>query len=172
MSISISHIPSWFPSTSSHTSIAQLIPQQQCSFVSYRWSPDRHSEGHITLSNLTLKSTNDWSLKHHAIYSFMHTKLSEMPSTPCTSTCKWTPGPHDLGCIIIPSLLPNYNWSHIKRQMYLHHYHRCSHILWLVLWPGQPLSLSFVLSSHASSSHQVPSGIGLRPFPHELHVLF
>ena len=46
-------------------------------FVSYRWSPDRHSEGHITLSNLTLKSTNDWSLKHHVIYSFMHTKLAK-----------------------------------------------------------------------------------------------
>ena len=170
MLISLSHIPSWFPSTSSHTSIAQLIPQQQCSFVSYRWSPDRHSEGHITLSNLTLKSTYEWSLKHHAIYSFMHTKLSEIPSAPCTFICKWMPGPHDLGCTIIPSLLPNYYWSHIKRHMYLHHFHRCSHILWLVLWPGQPLS--FVLTSHASSSHQVPSGIGPRPFPPELHVLF
>ena len=170
MLIPISHIPSWFPSISFHTPIAQLIPQQQCSFVSYRWSLDRHSEGHITLSNLTLKSTNDWSLKHHAIYSFMHTKLSEIPSTPCTSTCQGTPGPHDLGCIIIPRLLPNHYWSHIKRQMYLHHFQRCSHILWLVLWPGQ--SLSFVLSSHASSSHQVPSGIGPRLFPDELHVLF
>ena len=94
MLISLSHIPSWFPSTLSHTSIAQLIPQQQCSFVSYRWSPDRHSEGHITLSNLTLKSTND-CLKHHAIYSSMHTKLSQIPSAPCTFICKWMPGPHD-----------------------------------------------------------------------------
>ena len=122
MLISLSHIPSWFPSTSSHTPIAQLIPQQQCSFVSYRWSPDRHSAGHITLSKLTLKSTNDWSLKHHAIYPFMQTKLSEIPSAPYTSICKWMPSPHDLGCIIIPSLQPNCYWSHIKRHMYFHHF--------------------------------------------------
>ena len=96
----------------------------------------------------------------------MHIKRSEIISTLCTSTCKWTSGPHNLGSMIIPSLLPNYYWVHIRRQVNFHHFHRCSHILWPVLWPVQPVS--FVLSSHASSSHhQLPSGINFRVSPYD-----